>query len=304
MSDLQLRRRLSRGTSAALTALLELGAGAARDVAAITDGLSHGDDLDEWDPEHIRRTLPLERAVFGTYFRAEVRGLDRIPAQGPVLLVGNHSGGLLIADTFVFTMEFYAHFGPERRFHQLAHNLAARSPLMGSLRRYGTVAASHDNARAAFRKGAAVLVYPGGDYETFRPSWQGDELQFAGRHGFARLAISEGVPIVPVVAIGGQETALFVTRGERLARMLQLHRLARLKVLPISLGPPLGVNVLDLPGRLPLPAKVTVEVLPPIDLGERFGPEADARDVYQEVTHQMQRTLDGLSEERAAPVIG
>ena len=222
--------RLVSGASTALTAALELGAGAARDgFFAITDGLSHGDDLEEWDPEHIRRTLALERMVFSTYFRAEVRGLDHIPAEGPVLLVGNHSGGLLIADTFVFTMEFYAHIGPERRFHQLAHDLAARLPTTGFLRRYGTVAASHENARAAFEKGAAVLVYPGGDHETFRPSWQGDELQFAGRRGFVRLALSAGVPIVPVVSIGGQETALFLSRGERLARLLQLHRLARLR---------------------------------------------------------------------------
>ena len=131
MRDVGLRRQLADGASSALGALVELGAGAARDALAITKGLSHGDDPDEWDPEHIRRTLPLERAVFSTYFRADVRGLDRIPADGPVLLVGNHSGGLLIADTFVFTMEFYAHFGPERRFHQLAHDLAARLPAGG-----------------------------------------------------------------------------------------------------------------------------------------------------------------------------
>ena len=296
--------RLVSGASTALTAALELGAGAARDVLAIADGLNHGDDLEEWDPVHIRRTLALERKVFSTYFRADVRGLDHIPAEGPVLLVGNHSGGLLIADTFVFTMEFYAHFGPERRFHQLAHDLAARLPTTGALRRYGTVAASHDNARAAFAKGAAVLVYPGGDYETFRPSWQGDELQFAGRRGFVKLALSEGVPIVPVVSIGGQETALFLSRGERLARLLQLHRLARLKVLPISLGPPLGINVLDLPGRIPLPAKVTVEVLPPIDLRERFGEQPDTDEVYDNVTSDMQRTLEDLAEERTVPVLG
>src|SRR5213592_3314325 len=75
-----------------------------------------GDDLDAWDPDYIRRVLPLWRAVMGTYFRGEVRGLDNIPEEGPSLLVGNHSGGILIADTFVFAGEFYAHFGPERRF--------------------------------------------------------------------------------------------------------------------------------------------------------------------------------------------
>ena len=131
----------------------------------------------------------------------------------PSLLVGNHSGGLLIADTFVFSAAFYERFGPDRRFHQLAHDVAAKSPLLGLIRRYGVVPASHDNARAAFDLGAPVLVYPGGDYETFRPSWHSDQIEFGGRQGFVKLALERDVPIVPVVAIGGQETALFLTRG-------------------------------------------------------------------------------------------
>src|SRR5918911_3767683 len=176
-----------------------------------------GNDIDAWDPEYIRRVLPLWRTVMGTYFRGEVRGLDNIPSEGPSLLVGNHSGGTMIADTFVFAGEFYEHFGPERRFHQLAHDIAARLPGTG-LSRWGTVAASHDNAHRAFDKGAPVLVYPGGDYETFRPSWHSDRIEFGGRKGFIKLALEQGVPVVPVVAIGGQETALFLTRGERAAR--------------------------------------------------------------------------------------
>jgi 1-acyl-sn-glycerol-3-phosphate acyltransferase len=295
---------LARGAATAVDGIAETGAGVLRDLGSIPRGLNRGDDLDEWDPEYIRRTLPLNRAVLGTYFRAEVRGMDNVPTTGPALLVGNHSGGLLIADTFVFAMAFYSHFGPGRRFHQLAHDVAARLPATGVLRRYGTLAASHENATAAFRRGAPVLVYPGGDYETFRPTWESDQVQFAGRQGFVRLAASEGVPIVPVVSIGGQETALFVTRGQRAARLLRLDRLARIKVLPISVGPPLGINVLDLPGRLPLPAKVTIEVRPPIDIAERFGPDPDSERVYEGVTEEMQETLDRLSEERTAPVIG
>ena len=177
-------------------------------------------------------------------------------------------------------------------------------PTSGLLRRYGVVVASHENARAAFGRGAPVLVYPGGDHETFRPSWESDQIEFGGRRGFVKLALSEGVPIVPIVSIGGQETALFLIRGERLARLLGIDRLLRIKVLPISVGPPLGVNVLDLPGRLPLPAKITVEVRPPIDLRERFGPEPDPDRAYEEVTGEMQRVLDRLSEERTAPVVG
>ncbi|HEY6522630.1 MAG TPA: lysophospholipid acyltransferase family protein, partial [Solirubrobacteraceae bacterium] len=258
---------------------------------------------DAWDPEYIRRVLPLWRAVMATYFRGEVRGLDNIPDSGPVLLVGNHSGGTLIADTFVFATAFYTKFGPDRRFHQLAHDIAARVPATG-IRRWGTVAASHENARKAFDRGAPVLVYPGGDYETFRPSWRSDRIEFGGRKGFIRLAIERGVPIVPVVAVGGQETALFLTRGQRAARLTGWAKLTRIKVLPVALAPPFGVSVLDLPPRLPLPAKVTIDVLPPIDLVKRFGPNPEHDDVYDDITGDMQAALSELQDERTLPIVG
>src|SRR6059036_3286073 len=94
------------------------------------------------------------------YFRAEVRGLHNIPVEGPVLLVGNHSGGNLTPDTTVFTLAFCAYFGVERAFYQLAHNLVLSMPGLGFLRKYGTVAASPANAEDALSSGAALLVYP------------------------------------------------------------------------------------------------------------------------------------------------
>src|SRR5439155_20909336 len=126
---------------------------------------------------------------------------------------------------------FNAYFGVERPFYQLAHNLVLSMPGLGSLRKFGTVAASPANARKALRSGAALLVYPGGDYEVHRPSWQRNQVDFNRRKGFIRLALQEDVPIVPVVSIGGQETALFLSRGETLARLLALDRMFRLKVL-------------------------------------------------------------------------
>jgi 1-acyl-sn-glycerol-3-phosphate acyltransferase len=299
MAQVNLLRRLAGVLPEPLDGVAAMGFNAASEWAALLDGLP-GDDVDEWNPEYIRQTLPIMRTFFHAYFRAEVRGLENIP-QGPALLVGNHSGGTMIVDTFLFTFAFYNHFGPDRRFHQLAHDIAARIP---GLRRFGTLVASHENAQRAFGAGAPVLVYPGGDVETFRPSWHSSQVEFAGRKGFVRLALDEDVPIVPVVSIGGQETALFLTRAQRLARALRLDRLARLKVLPISIGPPFGVNVLDLPGRLPLPAKITIEVLPPIDLRERFGPHPDADEVYEHVTSVMQDALDRLADERTLPVLG
>jgi 1-acyl-sn-glycerol-3-phosphate acyltransferase len=286
--------------------VLETTAGAARMAAAgagdLTRTWSRPDDwLEAWDPAYIRRTVPALRTMTKLYFRAEVHGLDNIPAEGPVLLVGNHSGGTLIADTFVFAAEFYEHFGPLRRFHQLAHDLVFKVPgARASLSRWGTVPASPENMRRALDRDAALLVYPGGDHETYRPSWESDRIDFAGRTGFARLAIELGCPIVPVVAIGGQETALFLGQGRDLARRLRLDSLMRLKVFPAQVAPPFGFTILDLPGRVPLPAKIVVRALPPIDLGGRQDPD----DAYDLVTGKMQDALDDLAAERILPVVG
>jgi 1-acyl-sn-glycerol-3-phosphate acyltransferase len=261
-------------------------------------------DLDERDPDYIRETLPGLWLLASFYFRAEVRGLERIPAEGPVLLVGNHSGGNLTPDTIVFTLAFSTHFGVERRFFQLAHNLVLAMPGLGSLRKYGTVAAASANARKALDSGAALLVYPGGDYEVHRPSRQSARVDFGGRKGFLRLALEKDVPLVPVAAIGGQETALFLSRGERLARLLRLDSLFRLKVLPISLALPWGLNVGDLAGHLPLPAKITIQVLEPIDLKQEFGEDPDLDEAYAAVIGRMQKTLDDLAAARRLPVLG
>jgi 1-acyl-sn-glycerol-3-phosphate acyltransferase len=262
-------------------------------------------DLDDRDPDYIRDNLPGLWLLATIWHRAEVRGLEHIPAQGPVLLVGNHSGGNASPDTLIFTLAFSARFGVERRFHQLAHNLVVSYPVLGGmLRRFGTVAASHENARRALRSGAAVLVYPGGDYEVARPSWQSARVDFGGRRGFLRLALEEGVPVVPVVSIGGQETALFLTRGEGLARLLHLDRTLRLKTLPVSLALPWGLNIGDLFSHLPLPAKITIQCLPPIDLEERFGPSPDVAEVYDAVVAEMQETLSSLAAERRLPLVG
>jgi 1-acyl-sn-glycerol-3-phosphate acyltransferase len=261
-------------------------------------------DLDERDPDYIRESLPRLWLLASLYFRAEVRGLGNVPEEGPVLLVGNHSGGNLTPDTGVFTLAFSTYFGVERVFHQLAHNLVLSMPGLSFLRKYGTVAASQDNARKALQAGAAVLVYPGGDYEVHRPSWEGRRVDFGGRKGFLRLALEEGVPIVPVVSIGGQETALFLSRGERLAKLLGLDRAFRLKVLPISIGIPWGLNIGDMLGHLPLPAKITIEALPAIDLRREFGADPDLDEVYDHLGRVMQETLDALAAERRFPVLG
>lgn len=278
---------------------------AAEDVTETVRRRNGADPFAHRDPQYIQQTLPALRLASDLYFRADVRGLEKIPAQGPALLVGNHSGGTMIADTFVFAQKFYDHFGSGRPFFQLAHDLVFKFPGLRTLvQRYGTVPASPQNMGRALERDAALLVYPGGDQETFRPSWESGEIDFAGRTGFVKLALEHGAPVIPIVAIGGQETALFLGRGRRVARALRLDRLMRLTVLPPVVGPPTGLTMLDFPLRVPLPAKISIRVLAPIDLRKRLGRNPDVDDAYELVTSTMQRTLTRLSHERRIPVVG
>jgi 1-acyl-sn-glycerol-3-phosphate acyltransferase len=302
MSDLtDTTRGALRMVEAAVTDTL-----ASLDLLNLTPATGLPDDpFAALDPDYIRATLPALRTLSQTYFRSDISGLERIPAKGPVLLVGNHSGGTMIADTFVFAQAFYEHFGADRLFHQLAHDLVFKTPgLRTWVQKYGTVPASPANMKTALDRDAALLVYPGGDEESFRPSWETDRIGFAGRTGFVKLALEHGVPIVPIVAIGGQETALFLGRGRRIANALSLNKIARLKVVPPVIGPPFGVTVLDFPGRIPLPAKITVRVMPPIDLRKKLGKNGDPDEGYRIVTSRMQRTLTRLSNQRTLPVVG
>jgi 1-acyl-sn-glycerol-3-phosphate acyltransferase len=255
-------------------------------------------DLDQRDPDYIRDQLPGTWLLASLYFRADVQHLDRIPAKGPVLLIGNHSGGNVPPDTFVFTLAFCSYFGVERPFYQLAHNLVVSAPPLGWLRKFGTVAANHENAQLALESGAALLVYPGGDYEVFRPSWERHKVDFDGRMGYVRLAREAGVPIVPVSSVGGQETALFLDRGQWLAKLLFADKLLRLKSIPISLALPWGLNISDLAGHIPLPAKIAIEVQEPIEV------DGDDQAVHDKVMASLQAGVDRLAARRRFPVLG
>ncbi|MBP2191717.1 lysophospholipid acyltransferase family protein [Nocardia goodfellowii] len=262
-------------------------------------------DMAERDPEFIARTLEFSWRLVRLYFRAEIKGIERVPATGPMLLVGNHSGGNVSPEVVVTTLAFTRHFGPERPFYQLAHDLVMAFPVLGGyLRKFGTVAADPDSARTALASGAAVLVYPGGDWEVHRPAWEQDQIDFAQRTGFLRLAWDAEVPIVPVINYGAHENQLILTRGDRLARLLRLDRMLRLKVFPISIALPWGLNIGDLAGHIPLPTKVTVEFLDPIDLRTALGAELDLDRGYDYVTGVMQRALKRLADDRTLPVIG
>lgn len=259
-------------------------------------------ELAKWDPAFTAQAKKIVAPVINRWFRAEVRGLESIPPAGGVLLVSNHSGGALTPDPLVFGPAFYDTFGYDRPLYTLAHYGVFFTPLRSYLGRIGTIHASRENAAKALHSGAVVLVYPGGDYDAYRPTLSQNIIDFNGRTGYVKIAIETGAPIVPVVSIGAQETQLFLTRGDRLAKRLGLHRI-RLDILPVTVGLPFGITTF-FPANFPLPTKIVDQVLEPIDITARFGRNPDVAEADSYVRSVMQNALDGLARERRFPVLG
>jgi 1-acyl-sn-glycerol-3-phosphate acyltransferase len=259
-------------------------------------------EIAKWDPGFTELLINAVTPVIKRWFRAEVRGLESFPSTGGALVVSNHSGGVLTPDWNVLAPAFYGKFGYDRPLYTLAHYGVFITPFRGSLRRLGVIHASRESAAHVLRSGAVVLDFPGGDYDAFRPTRTQTVIDFGGRTGYVRTAMEAGVPIVPAVSIGGQETQLFVTRGNWLAKRLGLKRI-HIEILPVTIGFPFGLTVF-FPANMPLPAKVVYQVLEPIDIAARFGEDADVHEVDAHVRSVMQTALDRLGQQRRFPVLG
>lgn len=256
----------------------------------------------KWDPDLTRQIVGRVGPLIKRYFRAEVRDLEQVPTAGGALVVSNHSGGMFTPDVLVFAPEFYKKFGYDRPVYTLGHDMIFVGPIGDLLHRAGVIEANRENAAQALRDGALVLVFPGGDYDSYRPTFTENVVDFNGRKGYVRTAIESGVPIVPMVSIGAQETQLFLARGDSIARRLGLNRL-RAEILPISVGFPFGLSVF-FPPNVPLPSKIVTRILEPIDIAAEFGENPDIDMVDLHVRAVMQAALDELARERRFPVLG
>src|SRR6201998_3578322 len=256
----------------------------------------------KWDPGLTERVIGWLRPLIKGYHRAGGAGLTSFPPGGR-LGGPNTSGGLFPMDVPVFATGFYEQFGYDRPVYTLSHDMLFNGPQGEFLIRTGFIRANHENADEALRSGGVVVVFPGGDYDVYRPTLAENIIDFDGRTGYVRAALNAGVPIVPTVAIGGQETQLSLSRGEGLAKALRLDKLMRVKILPISVGFPFGLSAV-LPVNVPLPTKIVMQVLDPIDVTAEFGEDPDIDAVDARVRRVMQKALDKLAKERRLPVIG
>lgn len=168
-------------------------------------------EIAKFDRRFTKQFYRFMSPVIRRYFRSEVHGWELFPVQGGVMIVSNHSGGNLTPDVLVLAPSFYQRFGYCRPLYTLAHYGVFLTPLRDYLFRLGVVHASRANAEEMLRSGAVVLAFPGGDYDSYRSTFEQNVIDFEGRTGYVTTAVEAEAPIVPAVSIGAQETQLFLT---------------------------------------------------------------------------------------------
>ena len=266
-----------------------------------------GWSLDDRKPQVIEKLMPFFSLVYQYYFRVQTDGWENIPKTGKVLLIGSHNGGLAAPDTVMMTYDWFRQFGTERlayalmepKIWQVLPGLARLATQVGCIQTHP------DMVRAALHRDAAVLIYPGGAKDVFRPYCLRNKIYFHGHKGFIKLALQEEVPIVPFISHGAHSTLIVL--ADIYPQLQQLHQLGMPwlggidpGVFPIYLGLPWGIGVGPLP-NIPLPIALHTRVCPAI-VFERYGEEA-ARDrkyveqCYRQVCEQMQQELDRLVRE-------
>jgi 1-acyl-sn-glycerol-3-phosphate acyltransferase len=258
------------------------------------------------DDTFMNRQKYLWNPLMDYWFRMEIEGWEHLP-DSPVLLIGIHSGAPFVWDAWTVGIQWWRRFGTERPLHGTAHDALMAAPVIGSyFRKMGVLPAAPDSIASALAAGHDVALWPGGEIDSLRPWTDRDKAVLAGRKGFVRMAITAGVPIVPIATVGGPDSMPVLARGRRLAKALQLDKVARLKMFPIAVSAPWGVAPAMLP-ELPLPTKIRTAFQPPVKLSRDPAKAKDDKYVdrkYDEVQQSIQDGMDVLARRRTFPIFG
>ena len=253
-------------------------------------------DLGARDEGFIRRVLPLLGMLYDTYFRCETEWEGEIP-EGPFLAVGNHNGMTGIPDMFCHMVAFWRRYSPARLAYGLMHDVPFNVPAAGTwLNAAGAIAAHPENAQRALQRGAAVLVFPGGDVDACRPFSKRYSIEFGHRRGFIRTVIREQVPIVPLVSVGAHHSLYIFSDGQRIAELLRLPMLVRSNVAPLGVALPFGLIVGVPYPHIPPPVKIHTRFLRPIHLGLPPNAADDPAEVERAFSRVVE-TMQGCMEE-------
>lgn len=263
----------------------------------------NNDNNDCPDPDLMKAVLKMARWWSTHYFSTSISNTEYIPGDRPVLIVGNHSAGLMPLDALFAMNDIRDLHGEDQRIYPMVHDFAYTAPRIAKVaKRMGVLRAKKENALAALEAGGHVLVYPGGDKDAFRTFSERKKIILADRKGFIRIALQAGAPIVPMVSVGLHESFFVVSKGEGLAQKLGLKKSLRTEVMPFSFSFPWGFVPAFFP-FIPLPTSIEMEFCAPIEVEGSPDDTQLVDSIYNQVENTMQNTMDKLYENRT-PLFG
>jgi len=252
----------------------------------------HSEETDDFgaDPRFTEALEPLLEFLYAVWWRVETSGIEHVPAEGPGLVVANHSGVLPYDGIMVQLAVRHEH--PARRMcRMLALDMFALLPgLAPALAKSGSVRANPDNAERLLRRGELLGVFPEGVKGVGKHFRNRYKLARFGRGGFVRIALRTGTPIVPCAVVGAEEIHPVVAKADWVGRPFGLPYFPITPTFP-WLGP-LGV--------VPLPTKWSIDFGDPLDLSEH-GPEAaDDPILVTRTSEQVRSTIQSMIDGRLA----
>ena len=218
--------------------------------------------------------------LYRYWFRVEVEGIENVPAEGPALLVANHSGALPSDGVMIAKAVREEHRRP-RPVHLVSERPLVRVPGVGMLfTKLGGVAAHPANFhRLLFDEEQLLLLFPEGAAGARKPLKERYRLRGFDQAAFTTYAIDAGAPIVPIAVVGAEEA------WPRLARLSALRRLTRLPLAP----------------TVPLPAKFKIRFLEPVHTD---APRPDHSQLGEDIRALIQENLFEMVSERQSVWLG
>src|SRR5688572_2166675 len=215
--------------------------------------------LDDWGrSERIEGFMDqtLYEFFYRYWFRAEVEGVENVPADGGALLVSNHSGALPPDAAMIMKAIREEHPSPRPLYLTVEHFFKGYPGFSMLLPKIGGVAAHPANVhRLLFDERQLVLVFPEGRKGTAKLYKDRYKLQRFGRGGFVEAAMRAKAPLVPVALIGAEEAQPIF------AHLTPLQKLTGLTYFPLTPTFP-HLGLLGMIGYLP--AKFRIRFLEPI----------------------------------------
>lgn len=238
-----------------------------------------------YDPIFDEFFKPLFEFLYTKYWRVETYGMENIPSEGPVLLVGNHSGGLPY-DAAMLKIAIDKEHPTRREARFLVEDFIYHFPFLGSIiNRFGGIRACPENAARLLNNNQLVVVFPEGVKGLGKLHSDRYRLQRFGRGGFIRMCLKTKATLVPVAFVGPEDIHPIIAKDKFISQMVGVPYFPITWTFP-WLGPL---------GTIPLPSKWSIHILPPIDFSNYgSGAEKDRVLVYklaQEVKNKIQTAL-------------